>query len=104
MLLVQSTRPELAFPSGRCEETRRFDRSRVRSYLPVDLPATPLSATAVRTGGFASPSLDGFAKTSARSVRRQTQSTHLYLLRYCCCSGACLIAQQFFDERQHASE
>ena len=56
------------------------------------------------TGGFASPSFDGFAKTSARSLRRQTESTHLYLLRYWRCHCACLTKQQSFDEREQTGE
>src|ERR1041384_4303631 len=100
MLLVSIDPPGVGIPirQGR-EETRRFDRSRVRSYLPLDLPAPPLSTTTVRTGGFASPSFDGFAKTSARSVRRRPKSTHLYLVRYCCCYCSCLTMQTRCDER-----
>src|SRR6185503_14051606 len=110
------TRSELAFPSGNCRGTPERSKVRERSKGGRQIRACarvcqfgicrqpryprPLFGT----GGFASPSSDGFAKTSARSVRRQTESTHLYLLRYWRCSGSCLTSQKLFDEREHARE
>ena len=91
------TRSELAFPSGnyRCtpEETQVRERleedgrsTRALVYANLGSVGNPaIHDCAFGTGGFASPSFDGFAKTSARSVRRQTESTHLYLLGYCRC-------------------
>ena len=116
MLVVSMTRPELASPSQQlrapnganatiARDQKGVGRPRVRSECQIGICRQPRYPRPLfGTGGFASPSFDGFAKTSARSVRRRPKSTHLYLLRYCCCSCSCLTLQQFPDEREHARE
>ena len=86
-LLVSMNGPELASPSaGRAQPRNEGQRegkygrsARALVYANLDLLGNPaIHELSVRTGGFASPSFDGFAKTSARSVRRQ-KSLPIYI-------------------------